>query len=458
VALPPAVEVRRKLSDRARSVRLSGTALAVGAIFLVGLGLRLFWVFYTDTIPLGGDPAWYLHVAENVAKGFGYTGPRNEFNAGQPTAFWPPGYSIALAGVFKVFGASITSAQVFNAVCGALAIPFVYALGARIFNRQAGLLAAGIFACFPNSIAWTPVLFPEPLFVLLFVAALWLLVAAPATGRGAWLAIAGFGALTGLAALTRGQGVTLIAIAALYWLMRSGWRPALRSTALALVAVCAVIAPWTVRNAIQLHAFVPISTNAGVVLREGHAPDTTGRTYWPRDEVDGFATSQSPFRSDWEVRGYRAYTRRAIGYAFTHPQREVRASGLKVYYLYSTDSGVVPWLTTLGATPIRPAGLERALWHVFDYSYYLLLFGALLSIPLWLRRDADRCLLIGVVAIWTVYHIIFTGDPRYHVPLYPVFAVAVAAGALAALDRARAALARRSSLERSGASLVETRA
>jgi len=29
-------------------------------IVLVGLALRLIWVYYTDTLPLGGDPSWYF--------------------------------------------------------------------------------------------------------------------------------------------------------------------------------------------------------------------------------------------------------------------------------------------------------------------------------------------------------------------------------------------------------------
>ena len=388
-------------------------------------------------------------VGINLSKGWGFVANRNELfevpGPGQPTAFWPPAYPFVLAGVFKLFGVSVTAAQVLNAVLGALAIPFVYALGSRIFNRPAGLVAAGLFAVFPNAIAWTPVLFPEQLFVLLFVAALWVLVAAPAAGRGAWLAVAGFGALVGLATLTRGQGAVLVPIAAVYWLSRSGWRQTLRSSAISLFVAAAVIAPWTIRNAVQLHAFVPISTNSGAALRAGHAPDATGTTGWPKDYINGFYMWQSLYRPDWEVQGYREYTRRAIDYAFTHPQRELELTRYKIYHLYRSDSGVVPWLTTLGATPIEPPGLEDALWHVFDSSYYALLFGALLSIPLWLRRDANRWLPVVILAVWTLYHIVFLGEPRYHVPLYPVFAIALAGGLSTLVVAARAALERRGS-------------
>ena len=426
---------------------------ALGALFALGLALRLIWVFYTDTIPLGGDPHWYYVVAINLAEGFGFVSNSGSsllgeaVGPGEPTAFWPPAYSFVLAGLWKVLGidaasaaglpsdASLTSAKVLNAVLGALTIPFVYALGRRIFDRRVGLLAAGLFAIFPNAIAWTPLLFPEQLFVLLFVAALWVLVAFPITSGRSWAPLVAFGVLAGLATLTRGQGAVLIPVAVVYWLTRAGWRPAVGSTAIALLAAAAVIAPWTVRNGVALHAFVPISTNSGAALRAGHAPDSTGTTMWTRDRIDGFRMDQSLYRPDWEVQGYREYTNRAISYALTHPLRELELARSKVYHVYRSDSGVVPWLTTLGSTPIKPQALEDALVPLFDSAYYALLFVALASVPFWLRRDAGRQLLVSVVLLWTLFHVLFLGEPRYHVPLYPVFSIAAAAGVWLAVER-----------------------
>ncbi len=434
---------------RTASLRVPAIALWVGGISLAGLALRLIWVFYTDTIPLGGDPHWYYVVAINLVRGFGFVAARSELfevpGPGDPTAFWSPGYPFALAAVFKLFGVSVTAAKVFNAAAGALTIPFVYGLGSAIFNRRSGLAAAGLFALFPNAIAWTPLLFPEQLFILLFVAALWVLVAFPPTEQRRWTPLIAFGALVALATRTRGQGAVLIPIAVVYWLMRSGWRPTLRSTAVALIAAAAVITPWTVRNAIELHAFIPISTNSAAAIRAGHAPDATGTTMWTGDDVDGVSMSEMMRRPDWEVRSYREYTRRGISYAVTHPQRELELTGSKIYHLYRSDSGVIPWLTTLGATPIEPQGLENALWRVFDYSYYILLFAAVASVPFWLRRNANRLLLVNIVLFWTILHVVFLGEPRYHIPLFPVFAIAVAGGISLAMGEVRRALERRRS-------------
>ena len=417
-------------------LRVSSLTLWLGGMTLLGLALRLIWVFYTDTIPLGGDPHWYYVVGINIAEGFGFVANRNELfeipGPGEPTAFWPPGYPFALGALFKLFGQSITSGQVLNAVLGAATVPIVYALGKRIFDHRVGLVSALLFALFPNVIAGTPLLFPEPLFGLIFAAALLLLISFSPVDERSWLPLAGFGFLIGLAMLTRGQGAVLLPAAGLYWLMQSGWRPALRGTLIAALVAATVIAPWTVRNAVELHAFIPISTNSGAALRVGHNAESTGTTKWTDDVIGGFRMWESLYRPEWEVRGYREYTDLAISYAVSHPLHEVELAGRKVYHLYRSDSTVIPWLTTLGATPLEPGGLERALRWLLDSSYYALIFVAVASIPFWLRRDPIRLLLVNVVLLWTLFHIAFLGEPRYHIPLYPLFIIAAVGGVWAA--------------------------
>jgi hypothetical protein len=95
------------------------------------------------------------------------------------------------------------------------------------------------------------------------------------SARARWLLP---GALFGLLALVRPEylGVALlmsIAVLAKDW--KAGWRVALPHAVLLLVGVAVVVAPWTVRNAIALDRFVPISTGGGQVLFAG--------TYLPSD-------------------------------------------------------------------------------------------------------------------------------------------------------------------------------
>ena len=411
------------------------------ALVLFGLSVRLAWVLYVHTQPLGGDPGWYYNVATNIARGHGFVADHRTFFEGnpiigEPTAAWPPAYSYVLAALWTVFGISVTSAKLLNAALAAITIPFVYLLARSIFDKRAAWLAAGAFAIFPNAIAWTPVLFPEQLFTLVFVVALWILVDPAAMRGGSWRAPAAFGLLAALATLTRGEGGVLLPVGILYWLTRNGWRGSIRPIAVAAIAGGVLILPWTIRNVVVMHAAIPIATNSGIALRIGHSPQSTGTTEVtnPPEPVDGVPVWEQAYHPDTEVRSYRAYTRRAISYALTHPRRELDLSRYKIYHLYRSDAWVIEWVKLGTSAPIHSESIENGLWRVFEVSHYVLMFAAVGSAPFWLRRDPKRLLLVSVVLMWTLFHIVFSAEPRYHVPLFPIFAVAAAGGICIAFD------------------------
>ena len=412
----------------------------MAVLVLLGLSLRLVWVLYVDTLPLGGDPGWYYNVATNIVRGNGFVADHRMFEAdpiiGQPTAAWPPAYSYVLAGMWKVVGISVTSAKVLNAALSAMTIPFVYLLARAIFDKPAAWLAAFVFAIFPNTIAWTPVLFPEQLFILVFVAALWLLLDPPGPMKSWWCAAAAFGLLTGIAMLTRGEGAVLVPVGVLFWWTRDGWRSSIGTTALAAVGLAAVLLPWTVRNYVVMDALIPVATNSGIALRIGHSPQSTGTTEVvnPPEPVDGVPVWEQAYYPETEVRSYRAYTRRSISYALHNPRRELELSRYKVYHLYRSDAWVVNWVKIGTSKPIRSESMERGLWQLFEVSHYVLMFSAVGTSVFWLRRDPARLMLANVILMWTLFHIVFSAEPRYHVPLFPIFAVAAAGGIILGLD------------------------
>jgi hypothetical protein len=195
-----------------------------------------------------------------------------------------------------------------------------------------------------------------------------------------------------------------------------------------------VIAPWTIRNAVVLDAFVPVSTNSGAALRVGHGPESIGTTKWTSDEVRGLPMQQAMNNPSTEVEAYREYTRLAIEYALTHPTRELELSKLKLWNLYRSDAEVIPWLTALGSRPLSPDWLADNLWRTLDVTYYALFFATVASVPIWLRRRPERLLLASVFFFWTVFHVAFLAEPRYHVPLFPAMAIALSGGVWIALD------------------------
>ena len=414
-------------------LRSAGFWLAV--VVLAGAGLRLAWTQTHEYFPLGGDGRWYLVVATNMADGRGYVidfdeQGREVAGEGQPTAFFPPGYPVALAGAMKLFGRGMTAVGALNVAAEALTILLVFLLGRLLAGPRVGLLAAALYALLPEPIFSAEFAMSEATFTALFLLALVVLAAGSGTRLHAWTPLL-FGLCAGLATLTRGEGLVLLPAAALFWLLRDGLRAAARSLLLVSLTVALVVSPWTVRNAFQLHDFVPVSTNAGVNLRIGHSPEARGRYFWPEpiEETDGWNTLYHAMRPEQEVRRNRVYTRRAFDYFWSHPLDEVTLAGKKLYWLFRVDprTDLVRGLSTLGATPIEPAALRRAVPPLVDATHYGLLLLAAAAVPFWVRRrEPVAVLLVAVVALWALFHVALFAIPRYHLPLLPIFSIAAA--------------------------------
>ena len=85
------------------------------------------------------------------------------------------------------------------------------------------------------------------------------------------------GLLLGLAVMVRPISLAVVPVIAVCWLhARKDWGVAARWTGALLVGIAVCVVPWTVRNQVRLHAFVPISTNMGDNLCIGHAEGADG--------------------------------------------------------------------------------------------------------------------------------------------------------------------------------------
>jgi 4-amino-4-deoxy-L-arabinose transferase-like glycosyltransferase len=263
-------------------------------VLLLGLGLRINEAW--DGREPVFDAAAYATIAENLDRGGGFAlGP----SATQPASNYSPGLPLLAAGVYKLTGGvHERTARLVLALLGTLAVLFTYLIGRRLSGPIAGLIGAGAIAIYPALLEYQGMLMGEPLAAALLsgavLAALWtagptvsargscpgaggpagspravLDPPAPRHPRERWLLP---GALFGGLALVRPEylGVALLVslvVLAKDW--RAEPRKALASAALFLVGTVVIVAPWTVRNAISMDRFVPISTGGGQVLFAG---------------------------------------------------------------------------------------------------------------------------------------------------------------------------------------------
>ena len=250
------------------------------AILAVGAVLRVAWGMQAEGPVALRDPLLYLVLSEHVASGDGYTyGPGPDQGA---TAYYPPGYPVLLGAVIwlvRLLPGDVTAlgaAVGLNVVLSVATIGLVFVLARRLAGADAGLVAAAIWALWPNLVFHSAIVLTETLFLFLFVLLLVVTLGDPAAARAPGRArLVGIGVLFGLCVLVR--PVSLVAAPAFLVLW---WGPAVRQVAwrfaLAALAALAVLVPWAVRSTLVMDAPVALSLNLGDNLCLGHNPGASG--------------------------------------------------------------------------------------------------------------------------------------------------------------------------------------
>jgi 4-amino-4-deoxy-L-arabinose transferase-like glycosyltransferase len=247
-------------------------------VALAALAVRVSFVkFVEPEVPEVGDAAAYHLLSVNLADGRGYIRPFDDALLGleRPTAEYPPLFPAVLALPAWVGADGVEDQRVFLAFVGAGTVVLVGLLGRRVGGRAAGLTAASLAALYPMLFQSEGTLMAEALYAPLVTASL--LLAYRALDRPGPRSFAALGLALGLAALTRAEGLLLAFVLVVPLCARLREVDASRRVRFALVALGAalvVIAPWTIRNALRLDAFVPISNNAATLI-DGASCDAT---------------------------------------------------------------------------------------------------------------------------------------------------------------------------------------
>ena len=449
--------------------------IMLAAIFALALGLRIAWVAATDTaIPPLSDPQYYHATATNLAEGRGYSVAVDErgFVSGQqsePTAFWPPGYPLVLAPLYKLFGSDERIGKALNALAGALTVLAVFAIGRRSRRRAppapdslhrtaatkhddgVGLIAAVLFAASPALVFWTPALFSEPLFTLgvatTLAVGLWASDVVASERRDAAMAAAFvLGIVLAATAFVRSQGMLLVVPVAAMFVVAAreratatahdhadvsaasrvlSVRAAIAHAAPMLAAVVAgmalLVAPWAIRNQRAMGSPYLINDNLGYNLRLAHGPYSNGTSTAPQDLWD-----ERPGLSfyDRELFFTDEGTSRAITYAREHPGREIELATKRVGWLLRSDAEpALRWSGSLGRTHVPgPHDGWVLLGDAYWYALLALAAASLLVAP----KTRVWAALWSLIAVWMALHLVFAGEPRYHVPLMPAFCVLAA--------------------------------
>ena len=371
-----------------------------------------------DVAP-SSDAAWYYSRADMLARGLGYLGDH-----GEPTAYWPPGWPLALSLAFRAFGTSTLTVGLLNLVCAVVAAWLTYDLARRLFGSELGArIAVLLLAVYPNSILYVPLALTEVFYTTLLLGGCWLLIARKGAAR---LVIAGL--VFGVATLVKAQTLVVVPLVCLIGLLRDGQivrrTPGVIARGAFIIAVAAmVVAPWTIRNHAVLGAWVPVSTNGGATLYTGNN-DTARGGFTPEDPV----VVALEARTDINELQYDAEaTRLGKEWIKAHPARFVQLMPLKLLKLWGPD-GEGQWAYETDSAAYRAAPLAFKALRAANQLWYFALLGlfAVAAVLMIRQRRAAGAHVIdwwllpyGIALYPSAIAMVFSGQSRFHYPVMP---------------------------------------
>lgn len=394
---------------------------------MVAVLARVAWVIYAPVNPNDGrhnDSVFYHNAAHALAQGQGYL---DQF--GRVTAHWPPAYPATLALVYKAFGWHVWAANALNIALAALTVVLAYVIARRLFDQRAAYVGALVLALFPGQLFFSTLTMTETMFGFAFLLVLLLTLLWTVERRGRWWQALVIGLLVGVTALVRSEGIFLAPVLAAIWALTARpWRAVVGHGALLAAGVVLALTPWTVRNAVQLHDFIPLRAHVGSAVAHGLDPEATRPAYGLGD--------------------VRLSVGEGLRYQLRHPWEAPDLFRRKVRDLYEDDSDGLRWIQSPPSpgrdTPNWEPTLNEdqlAFWGKLADRYF---FGAgaaaLVVAAVCLASRSRRHLPFLVAALgWTMLFGLIYPVTRYHFPLGPLIAMYAGAFVVFAFDAVFAA-------------------
>lgn len=422
----------------------------------LGTVARLVWVLIAAEPPGGGDPdvvprdpGFYLLLGQNLANGDGYSYPNPADLSPEPVGYYPPGYPMAIGGLFwvaKLLPFDVTAfgvAIALNVVLSVATIALVFELGRRLVSVPVGLASAAVMAFWPNLIFHSGVVLTETLFLFLLV--LMLLVAlassevARAPGRSRMVTV---GLLLGMIGMVRPTSFVLAPMLLLLW-WQAGVVTAIRRTALVGAAMLVVILPWTARNIVQMDSPVLVSANLGDNICMGHRPGASGAfgmAPYCFDGLEGPERERGEVQGEFQIRRQSETLARARRYIREDPARVVTLMPAKARYTLGSDADGLDAATDYDRQQLFADSTMGLLEGTANVYYAAVIVVGLAGVVVLLRRDdaARRgVFLVAVAVIQLVPPLLTFGDARFKMPIYPTVAVCVGLALVAVFDRMR---------------------
>jgi len=400
-------------------------------IFIAAAMLRISYI--NSAIienPIRADAAKYLSIAVNLLKYDTYSHILSE--APSPDSFITPGYPLFLTGILSItqdIEASYHTALFIQAILSAITAVLIFLLG-LLFIPKWGAVAAGILTAFsPHMTTMSGYLLTETLFTFFLVSSLYLLALALKSNNKSLLFIAGI--FIGLDALVRPAILLFpVVVALIIWINNSlSNKQKIIHIIVLIGAVALTWSPW----AIWKHDKTASSNNAAASFSLGSYPNLIYKS----PQLRGY-----PYREDKQFSEMSKNLGTALEIVSTRFSAE--PTTYFYWYMFGKPTMLWQWDTLIGqggpfvypvAKSIYSEKLGLGTLSLYKSLHPLVVIFAAAGTLFILSNLKDKTtrhthreisLIIGILAYFTLLHMVFAPLPRYSIPAHPFLYLAAA--------------------------------
>lgn len=393
---------------------VSTTEFIVFFAFAIRLAYLGRGLLFTGSFAYGAETG---AVAAAIASGKGFSSPLPQISTG-PSAWLTPIYPYLLAGIFKIGGIftykSLLAIRLLDMFFSALTCWPIRSAGTMAFGKKVGTASAWLWAVLPDAIFYPVIWVWDTALTGLCLTAL---VAATLKIRGSsrmtsWI---GYGALWAFSAMVNPAVLSVLPFLALWaiWPLREQLTQALKLAMVASVIFMAGIAPWSIRNYVVFHRFIPFRSTFGLVLWLGNnpqVPDTWAFFLYPTEDRE----ERAKYARMTEIPYMEEKQREALAFMRTHPQDSMR-----FFFRRFAHNWVGVWDAPGDMWRFMPAFMRLTL--VWNCLFSVLSFaGALFAYRV--RREAALPFASVMLMFPVVYYLTNTSG-RYRYPMDPIMAI-----------------------------------
>lgn len=185
---------------------------------------------------------------------------------------------------------------------------------------------------------------------------------------------------------------------------------------LAATAALAVL-PWTIRNAVEMHHFVPVSDETGITLRGTYNPNSAAssvpykwRFFWLIPADQDLRNTAGRYT---EVQLGAKLESRALDYIRAHPTAPLDVAFHNTLRMFELE-GSYAWRASAFAIDLHTGIAELGVG-----AFWILCIVALLGIPTRCARGAPRWIWWVPVLYWLSITFVNVETPRFREPIDP---------------------------------------